>query len=101
MNFLKRAPQKKKEDNLSEKAASLSLNEAEKPSYSLPDFQRLQTLGTGTFGRVFLCRYKATEEYFAMKALKKVEVVRLKQVEHILSEKKILSIISHPFIVNM
>lgn len=36
-----------------------------------------------------------------MKVLKKVEVVRLKQVEHIMSEKRILSMINHPFIVNL
>ena len=36
-----------------------------------------------------------------MKTLRKTEVVRLKQVEHINSEKQILSSIRHPFIVNL
>ena len=76
--------------------------------YSLEDFQLLQTLGTGTFGRVYLSKLNPTPsdlaakgQYFAMKVLKKVEVVRLKQVEHINSEKHILSQIRHPFIVNL
>ncbi|KAJ3007479.1 hypothetical protein HKX48_009104 [Thoreauomyces humboldtii] len=60
---------------------------------------RLQ--GTGTFGRVYLTRFKDTNQYYAMKVLKKVEVVRLKQVEHINSEKQILSQVNFPFIVNM
>ncbi|KAJ3178748.1 hypothetical protein HDU87_003303 [Geranomyces variabilis] len=73
----------------------------EKLGYHLSDFALLKTLGTGTFGRVYLTRYKDTQQYYAMKVLKKVEVVRLKQVEHINSEKQILSQIRFPFIVNM
>ncbi|KXS11908.1 camp-dependent protein kinase catalytic subunit [Gonapodya prolifera JEL478] len=69
--------------------------------YSLQDFELLETLGTGTFGRVYLCRYVGSEQYYAMKVLKKAEVVRLKQVEHINSEKDILSQLNHPFIVNL
>ncbi|KAJ3043967.1 hypothetical protein HDV00_003494 [Rhizophlyctis rosea] len=69
--------------------------------YELHDFALLKTLGTGTFGRVHLTRFKTTDQFYAMKVLKKVEVVRLKQVEHINSEKQILSQIHFPFIVNM
>lgn len=36
-----------------------------------------------------------------MKVLKKSEVVRLKQVEHLLSEKQILSSVRFPFIVDL
>jgi hypothetical protein len=58
--------------------------------------------GTGTFGRVFLSREKGvTTRYYAMKVLKKSEVVRLKQVEHINSEKDILSQVRSPFIVSL
>jgi serine/threonine protein kinase len=39
--------------------------------------------------------------YYALKILKKSEIIRLKQVEHIKSEVKILSHLQHPFIVNM
>jgi hypothetical protein len=37
----------------------------------------------------------------ALKMLKKTEIVRLNQVEHINSEKNILLSIKHPFIVNL
>jgi hypothetical protein len=36
-----------------------------------------------------------------MKVLKKSEVVRLKQVEHLLSEKEILASIRFPFVVDL
>ncbi|TPX47103.1 hypothetical protein SeMB42_g03457 [Synchytrium endobioticum] len=68
---------------------------------SLKDFELVDTLGTGTFGRVYLTRHILSDHFFAMKVLKKSEVVRLKQVEHINSEKAILSAIRFPFIVNL
>ena len=37
--------------------------------------------------------------FFALKIMKKSEVVRLKQVEHIKNEKEILQDVNHPFIV--
>ena len=58
---------------------------------SLQDFELLQTVGTGSFGRVRIARNKTTGEYVAMKILKKSEILRLKQVDHIISEHTILS----------
>ncbi|GBP41105.1 Protein kinase DC2 [Eumeta japonica] len=57
--------------------------------------------GTGTFGRVCLCRDKAADEYLAMKILAMADVIRLKQVDHVMNEKSILAEINHPFIVNL
>ena len=59
------------------------------------------TIGTGTFGRVCLCRDKITNKYWAMKILAMADVIRLKQIEHVKNEKNILQEIDHPFIVNM
>jgi serine/threonine protein kinase len=42
-----------------------------------------------------------TRTPFALKMLKKSEVVRLKQVQHVKSEKEILLLIEHPFIVTL
>ena len=59
------------------------------------------SVGTGTFGRVLLCRDRRTSEYHALKIMNIREVIRLKQVEHVQNEKNILSKIEHPFIVNL
>ena len=67
----------------------------------LEDFERIKTLGTGSFGRVMLVQHKSTKTYHALKILDKQKVVKLKQVEHTLNEKKILSAISFPFLVNL
>ncbi|KAJ1487383.1 hypothetical protein T484DRAFT_1786722, partial [Baffinella frigidus] len=55
------------------------------------DLELHETLGTGTFGRVRMVRHKGSDKYFALKVLKKQEVVRLKQLEHVMNEKKVLA----------
>eukprot|EP00461_Guttulinopsis_vulgaris_P003168 UN03169 len=67
------------------------------------NFMIQDTLGTGTFGRVRLVQHVVNGEvkHFALKMLRKTTVIRLKQVEHIQSEKNILNDIAHPFIVNL
>ena len=64
--------------------------------------------GTGTFGRVLLVKYRPaasasanTTRFFAMKVLQKTEVIRLRQVEHVKAERRILSRVRHPFIVDL
>ena len=42
---------------------------------SLDDFERLKTLGTGSFGRVMLVQHKSSSRYFAMKILDKQKVI--------------------------
>ncbi len=69
--------------------------------WRLEDFQLYRTLGTGSFGRVNLVLHRPTNNYFAMKKLKKSEIVRLRQVEHTNAERKLLGQVDHPFIVRM
>ncbi|CAF0833068.1 unnamed protein product [Rotaria sp. Silwood1] len=65
------------------------------------DFDRIRTLGTGSFGRVMLVKHQASGNFYAMKILDKQKVVKLKQIEHTLNEKRILQAISFPFLVNL
>ena len=65
----------------------------------LEDYKMDRTLGSGSFGRVKLAKHKKEEKYVAIKKLKKYELIRLKQVAHIHSKIKILSMIDHPFLV--
>lgn len=76
------------------------------PPHSLSDFEVIETLGTGTFGRVLLVRLKSCDisdrsAYFALKVLAKTDVIKLKQVSHVNSERSILAKVDHPFLVNM
>ena len=67
----------------------------------LEDYEIKQIVGTGSFGRVKLIKHKTSGRYFALKILTKADVVKLKQVDHILSEVTILNILDHPFLVRM
>lgn len=70
-------------------------------SATLDDYERVRTLGTGSFGRVMLVQHKEKSQYFAMKILDKQKVVKLKQVEHTLNEKRILKAVNFPFLVKL
>lgn len=68
----------------------------------LDDFELDRTIGTGSFGRVIIVYLKKDRsQRYAMKMLKKENIVKMKQVEHTLNEKKILSSIDFPFIVKL
>lgn len=66
----------------------------------LTHFKLERTLGTGSFGRVHLVQSKINNRFYALKVLKKAEIVQLKQVEHTNNERAILTKVQHPFIVN-
>jgi hypothetical protein len=103
--LLKDSPSVSKK-NLNEVASSSSLDVVVAPplpkkNLCLGDLSIQQTLGTGSFGRVHLVKLKEDGKYYALKVLRKDDVVRLKQVEHTLNEKKILEKLNHPFLVSM
>ena len=69
------------------------------------DFSRLKTvLGRGHFGKVILAEYKNTNELFAIKALKKGDIIEREEVESLMTELKIFEMAnknSHPFLVQL
>ena len=68
---------------------------------SVDDFIVATTLGKGSFGRVRLAKHKESSTLWALKILKKKEILHHNAVEHVFREKKILAALSHPFIVYM
>uniref|UniRef100_A0A3Q3FIV4 protein kinase C n=2 Tax=Kryptolebias marmoratus TaxID=37003 RepID=A0A3Q3FIV4_KRYMA len=70
----------------------------------MEDFQCLAVLGRGHFGKVLLAEYKKSGKLFAIKALKKGDVVTREEVDSLMCEKRIFSVINaarHPFLVNL
>ncbi|KAH8805571.1 kinase-like domain-containing protein [Xylogone sp. PMI_703] len=72
-----------------------------KGKYSLNDFELLRTLGTGSFGRVQLVQSKHNQRFYAIKVLKKHQVVKMKQVEHTNDERRMLQDVKHPFLITL
>ncbi|XP_076054610.1 serine/threonine-protein kinase N isoform X3 [Oratosquilla oratoria] len=73
-------------------------------SMGLDQFRFISVLGRGHFGKVILGQYKNTGEYFAIKALKKGDIIARDEVESLLAEKRIFEVansVRHPFLVNL
>ncbi|XP_031339561.1 RAC serine/threonine-protein kinase-like [Photinus pyralis] len=68
---------------------------------TLADFEYLQVLGRGTFGKVMLCKDKSTEKLYAMKIIKKEAIATKNQQNRTLTENKILKSINHPFLASL
>uniref|UniRef100_A0A8C7CB99 protein kinase C n=1 Tax=Oncorhynchus kisutch TaxID=8019 RepID=A0A8C7CB99_ONCKI len=70
----------------------------------LQDFRLIAVLGRGHFGKVLLSEYKKTGSIYAIKALKKGDIVARDEVESLMCEKRIFETVNvshHPFLVNL
>jgi protein-serine/threonine kinase len=67
----------------------------------LKDFDILQPLGEGTFGEVYLVRYKPTSKLYAMKVLNKKQFLKRNFMHYAETERNILYNARHPFIVSL
>lgn len=72
-----------------------------KGKYTLSDFTIKRTLGTGSFGRVHLVQSNHNHRFYAVKVLKKQQVVKMKQIEHTNDERKMLQKVKHAFLVTL
>ncbi|XP_067376005.1 serine/threonine-protein kinase N2-like isoform X3 [Channa argus] len=70
----------------------------------MEDFKNISVLGRGHFGKVLLAEFKKTGKLYAIKALKKRDIVSRDEVDSLMSEKRIFEMINasrHPFLVNL
>ncbi|KAF8119081.1 hypothetical protein N665_0001s0135 [Sinapis alba] len=65
------------------------------------DFEPLTMIGKGAFGEVRICREKGTGNVYAMKKLKKSEMLRRGQVEHVKAERNLLAEVDSNCIVKL
>lgn len=65
---------------------------------AISDLKKVATLGSGAFGRVDLVTYQ--KQPYALKIIKKIEVIKQDQIEHVYNEKNVMiKCRSSPFIV--
>ncbi|XP_039859361.1 serine/threonine-protein kinase N2-like [Simochromis diagramma] len=92
---------------LQEKLSSVEESEDQPVSalkMQVEDFKYISVLGRGHFGKVLLAEFKKTGKLYAVKALKKRDIVTRDEVDSLMSEKRIFEMINasrHPFLVNL
>lgn len=67
----------------------------------LEEYKTVGILGKGAFGTVTLVVDPATEKSYALKAIRKCQVVELGQQSHIVNEKKVMGMLKSRFLVNL
>lgn len=70
---------------------------------TLDNFNMLSVIGKGSYAKVVLVKKKGdtNDKVYAMKILKKKYIEKRKQEAHVMTEKKILMGMDHPFIVKL
>eukprot|EP00268_Persea_americana_P031423 TRINITY_DN3058_c0_g1_i1.p1 TRINITY_DN3058_c0_g1~~TRINITY_DN3058_c0_g1_i1.p1 ORF type:complete len:550 (+),score=116.17 TRINITY_DN3058_c0_g1_i1:702-2351(+) len=89
-NFLKRLEKKETE-----------YMRLQRHKMGVDDFELLTMIGKGAFGEVRVCREKSTGHVYAMKKLKKSEMLRRGQVEHVKAERNLLAEVDSNCIVKL
>ncbi|XP_024116001.1 serine/threonine-protein kinase N2 isoform X2 [Oryzias melastigma] len=89
-------------------STNISDGSADQPASALrlqvEDFKYISVLGRGHFGKVLLAEFQKTGQLFAIKALKKRDIVSRDEVDSLMSEKRIFEMVNtsrHPFLVHL
>ncbi|KAG0280247.1 hypothetical protein BGZ96_001616 [Linnemannia gamsii] len=68
---------------------------------SIQDFEIIKPISRGAFGKVYLARKKTTKDLYAIKILKKADMVRKNMVNHVLAERRVLALTRTPYVVQL
>lgn len=69
--------------------------------FKAEQYERIRLIGRGGYGEVWLAADKTTSEIFALKVLKKANIISDDQVVNVRSEREVLSISDNPWIVDL
>ena len=68
-------------------------------SVCMDDFEILKPISKGAFGRVYLARKKESQDLYAVKVMRKADLVRKNMVESARNERNILAMANNPFVI--
>eukprot|EP00298_Acanthocystis_sp_HF-20_P015486 c21157_g2_i1.p1 GENE.c21157_g2_i1~~c21157_g2_i1.p1 ORF type:complete len:494 (+),score=203.83 c21157_g2_i1:123-1604(+) len=68
---------------------------------TINDFELLSVIGRGFYGEVRLCRKIETGEIFAIKILKKSEMIDKQQIQHVRVERDVMATVNNPWTVKL
>ncbi|KAF9160102.1 hypothetical protein DFQ26_005874 [Actinomortierella ambigua] len=67
----------------------------------LSHFHLLRSVGKGAFGKVRVVQHKKTKEIYALKYINKAKCIRMRAVENIIQERRLLEEVEFPLICNL
>ncbi|KAJ9048564.1 hypothetical protein DSO57_1033834 [Entomophthora muscae] len=65
------------------------------------NFEIIKPISRGAFGKVYLARKKATRDLFAIKVIRKDDMIRKNMVREVMTERKVMSLASMPFVASL
>ncbi|KAJ1933103.1 rim15, signal transduction response regulator, partial [Linderina pennispora] len=68
---------------------------------SIDDFDFVKPISRGAFGRVYLARKKATKDLYAIKVMRKKDMINKNMVTQALAERRALSLLSADWVVQL
>ena len=66
---------------------------------SIDDYEIIKPISRGAFGRVYLAKKKATGDLYAIKVMRKADLIRKNMVQSVKNERNILAMANNPFVV--
>lgn len=66
---------------------------------TIDDYEIIKPISRGAFGRVYLAKKKATGDLFAIKVMRKADLIRKNMVQSVKNERNILAMANNPFVV--
>jgi protein kinase A len=71
------------------------------PSLCKSNFTFQFAIGRGGFGKVWVVEFRDDRQIYAMKEMLKARIISKQSVNSVLNEQKLLSVLRHPFLVNI
>lgn len=72
-----------------------------KKKMCIDDFETLNIIGRGAFGEVRVCKERNNNNVWAIKIMKKAEMMKKNQVAHIRAERDVLALAHNDWVVNL
>eukprot|EP01135_Chromosphaera_perkinsii_P003648 Nk52_evm27s250 gene=Nk52_evmTU27s250 len=83
-------------------AKSAAVEESKEPRLvGIQDFEILKPISRGAFGKVYLAKRKNSEDLFAIKVIKKADMVRKNMVDQVITERNAMALAKNTFIVRL
>ena len=79
----------------------IHIKQADQDSVNLKDFNIIERLGKGSFGSVYFVEKVSDKLIHAMKVLEKEKILKQNLVRYAMTERNVLCLAKHPFIVSL